>query len=84
MNWARLAPSLYGYKTFVAKTGQTLRYTERKPFNFCTIIYYRTTALDTLLSTLLTLIIITSYMYNTCLCMFILKYLYQFYREIQN
>ena len=47
----------------VVKTSQILRYAERKPFNFCAIICYRTiyTALDTLLSTLLlTLAIIAS------------------------
>ena len=41
------------------KTVQILRYTERKPFNFCAIILLQDyTALDTLLYTLLTLAII--------------------------
>ena len=33
-------PVLYGYKTFVVKTGQILHYRERKPFNFCVVIYH--------------------------------------------
>ena len=35
-------PVYMAIKLLWYKTGQTLRYTERKPFNFCAIIYYRT------------------------------------------
>ena len=35
-------PVYMAIKLLWYKTGQILRYTERKPFNFCAIIYYRT------------------------------------------